>query len=145
MADAVSPPSQQAAAEPPSLLQQIQALARELPGLVSDRVELLSLELQRAAQTLLHVMALIVVSAILGVTVWLALWAALIALLMEAGLALLPALLLTIVANGVVIGGLLLRVRGLLPRVALPATRRHLMVAPAPSSCEQGPDGQAAR
>lgn len=143
MADAVSPPPQ-AAAEPPSLLQQVQALARELPGLVSDRVELLSLELQRAAQTLLQVMALIVVSAILGVTVWLALWAALIALLMEAGLALLPALLLTIVANGVVIGGLLLRVRGLLPRVALPATRRHLMVAPAPSSCEQHPDGQAA-
>jgi uncharacterized membrane protein YqjE len=121
-----------AAGAAPSLADQVQALARELPGLVSDRVELLSLELQRAAQSLLQVVALIVAIAILGVTVWLSLWAAAVHLLMQAGLPMLGALLLTVGVNAVVIALALVRVRSLLPRLQLPATRRHLMVAPDP-------------
>lgn len=129
MADATSPETPPPA---PSLLQQLQALAGELPGLVSDRVELLSLELKRAAQSLVQVVALTVAIAILGVTVWLALWAALIGLLMASGLPLLAALLLTIGINLIAIAAAVARVRRLLPRLQLPATRRHLTVSPDP-------------
>lgn len=122
------------AAEPPSLLQQLQGLARELPRLVSDRVELLSLELQRATQSLVQIVVLVVAIAILGVTVWLTLWAALIGLLVHAaGLPLLAALLLTVGINAIVIAIAVARVRQLLPRLQLPATRRHLTVPPDPS------------
>lgn len=137
MAEATTPDD--APPPAPSLLKQLQALAGELPGLVSDRVELLSLELSRAAQSLVQVVVLTVAVAILGVTVWLALWAALIALLMVGGLSLLTALLLTIVVNAVVIALLLARVRRLLPRLQLPATRRHLMVSPDPSPSPEIP------
>ena len=122
------------AAEPPSLLQQLQTLAHELPKLVSDRVELLSLELQRATQSLMQIVALMVAIAILGVTVWLTLWAALIGLLVHAaGLPLLAALLLSAGFNAVVIAIAVARVRQLLPRLQLPATRRHLTVLTDPS------------
>lgn len=132
------------AAEPPSLLQQLQGLARELPKLVSDRVELLSLELQRAAQSLVQIVVLVVAIAILGVTVWLTLWAALVSVLVHAGLPLLAALLLTIGINGLVIAGAVARVRALLPRLQLPVTRRHLTVAPDRSpSPEARPDEPA--
>lgn len=118
---------------PASLRRQLRALWRELPGLLSDRVELLSLELQRAARSLAEIVALIVGMAILGVTAWLALWAALVGLLVRAGLPLTAALLLAIVFNVGVILLALRRVRRLLPRLSLPATRRHLMVSPDPT------------
>lgn len=125
-------PGPGASAEPDSLFQQLKGLARELPGLVSDRVELLSLELQRATQSIVQIVMLTVAIAILGVTVWFALWAALISLLVHGGLPLLAALLLTIGINGLVIAVAVARVRKLLPRLQLPATRRHLMVSPNP-------------
>ncbi|RZL31082.1 MAG: phage holin family protein [Rubrivivax sp.] len=127
------PPAAKGAAAPPSLLQQLQGLARELPRMLSDRVELLALELQRAAQSLVQIVVLVVAIAILGVTVWLTLWAALVTVLVHAGLPLLAALLLTIAINVVVIALAVARVRRLLPRLQLPATRRHLTVAPDPS------------
>ena len=129
-----------------SLLQQAQALARELPGLVSDRVELLALELQRAARSLIQIVVLVVAVAILGVTVWLAFWAALITALMLVGLPLLAALLLVIGVNGLVIAVAIARVRKLLPRLKLPATQRHLTVSPnpRPSSPETSPDERSA-
>lgn len=118
--------------QPPteSLTDQLQALWHELPGLVSDRVELLSLELQRAVQALAQIIALLVAVAVLGVTVWLVLWGAIIRLLVSAGMPLAGALLLAIALNVLAIVAALLRVRSLLPRLKLPATRRHLMVAP---------------
>lgn len=118
---------------PASLRRQLRALWRELPGLFSDRVELLSLELQRAARSLAEIVALIVGMAILGVTAWLALWAALVGLLVRAGLPLTVALLLAIAVNVGVILLALRRMRRLLPRLSLPATRRHLMVTPDPT------------
>lgn len=126
-----SGPAQRAA--PPSLRRQLQALWRELPGLLSDRVELLSLELQRAGQSLAEIVVLLVGVAVLGVTAWLVLWAALIALLVSLGLHLLWALLLAIAINGLGVVLALQRVRRLLPRLKLPATRRHLMVSPDPT------------
>lgn len=136
-------------AEPASLQQQLLALWHELPGLVSDRVELLSLELQRAAHALAQIVALVVGMAILGVTAWLALWAALVGLLVRAGLPLAGALLVAIAVNGLVIVLAAQRVRRLLPRLKLPATRRHLMVSPDPTphpapSPEDRPDDRSA-
>lgn len=126
-------PSASTSELPESLFQQFKGLASELPGLISDRVELFSLELQRATQSLVQIVVLTVAIAILGVTVWFALWGALISLLVHGGLPLLAALLLTIGINGLVIAVAVARVRKLLPRLALPATRRHLMVSPNPS------------
>ncbi|MFG6432192.1 phage holin family protein [Roseateles sp. LYH14W] len=123
------------------MLDQVKSLACELPGLLSDRVELLALEVQRAAQALMQMVALVVAIAILGVTVWLALWVALVNVLMQAGVPLLGALLLAIALNGSVIVLAVARVRRLLPRLGLPATRRHLTVPPNPSpSPETRPD-----
>lgn len=114
-------------APPASLTRQLHALLRDLPGLFSDRVELLSLELQRAARALAQIVALVVAVAILGVTAWLLLWAGVIRLLMAAGLTLEGALLVGLLINVGVIAWALRRMRGLLPRLALPATRRHLL------------------
>jgi len=87
--------------------------------------------------------------AILGVTAWLALWAALVGLLVRAGLPLAGALLVVIAVNGLVIVLAAQRVRRLLPRLKLPATRRHLMVSPDPTphpapSPEDRPDDRSA-
>ena len=139
MTDTPSPGALGADAISPSLLQQLKGLARELPGLVSDRVELLSLELQRATQALMQIVVLTVAIGILGVTVWFALWAALISLLVQAGLPLLAALLLTTGINALAIALAVARVRRLLPRLTLPATQRHLMVSPDPGLPPEGP------
>ncbi|MCE4553107.1 phage holin family protein [Pelomonas cellulosilytica] len=151
MADAPSDPppgtpGPGAGTAPASLLDQLLGLARELPGLVSDRVELLSLELQRAAQSLVQIVTLVVAIAILGVTVWLALWAGLVVALVHAGLPLAAALLAAIGINGLVIAVAVARVRSLLPRLALPATRRHLTLSPdpRPTSMETAADERSA-
>ena len=114
---------------PASLTRQLQALLRDLPGLFSDRVELLALEVQRAARGLAQVVVLIVAIAVLGVTAWLVLWAGAIRLLMAAGLSLEAALLVALLVNGLVMVLAVQRVRHLLPRLGLPATRRHLLPA----------------
>ncbi len=111
----------------PSLIGQLQDLLQDLPRLVSDRVELLLLELQRAARALMQVVALGVAVAILGVTAWLLLWTGAIRLLMLAGLSIDGALLVALAVNGL---GMVLawrRLRRLLPELSLPATRRHLL------------------
>lgn len=119
-------------ASPGSWQRQLRALWRDVQGLVSDRVELLSLELQRAVQALVEIVALLVAAAILGVTAWLVLWGTLIRLLVMAGLPLAVALLLAIAVNLGVMAWAVARVRRLLPRLRLPATRRHLMLSPDP-------------
>lgn len=121
-----------AAAKPESLIQVAMSLWRELPGLVSDRVELLSLELRRAGIALAQIVVLIVAAAILGVTAWLVLWGSIVVMLTALGLhlgwALLAALLFNLLAAAVAV----MRVRTLLPRLQLPATRRHLVLSPSP-------------
>lgn len=109
-----------------TLVDALQALLRELPGLVSDRVELFALELARAGQALARIVAWVVAIAILGVTAWIALWAGVVLALVELGLhwtlALLPVLLINLAAVAFAMG----QVRRLTPRLSLPATRRHL-------------------
>ena len=132
-APGAAPPRPDAAPPPrePSLLAQWQALWRELPGLLNDRVELLALELQRARSVLVQALALTIVAAILGVTAWLLLWAVAVLGMVLAGLAPLAALLVNAAAAAWAVA----RVRRLLPLVQLPATRRHLTVGkPSPAA-----------
>ena len=115
---------------PDGVLATISSLWRDLPGLFNDRVELLSLEMQRAGIALVQIVMLIVVIAILGATAWLALWAGVIVGLVALGLPLALALLVGLVLNAVAAAIAVARVRGLLPMLKFPATRRHLMFSP---------------
>jgi uncharacterized membrane protein YqjE len=130
------------AAPEPSWMASLQGLVHELPGLVSDRIELLALELQRAGQALAQIVALIVAAAILAVTAWLALWAGVLVALVSAGLHWAAAALLLLVVNLGACAWAVARVRTLAPLLQLPATRRHLTVrraatsAPGPSADE---------
>lgn len=101
----------------------------ELPGLISDRIELLSLELQRAGQVLAQIVALIVAAAILAVTAWLALWGGVMVALIGAGLHWAAASLIVLVINLGACGWAVARVRALAPLLHLPATRRHLTLS----------------
>ena len=110
----------------------------ELPGLISDRIELLSLELQRAGKVLAQIVALIVAAAILAVTAWLALWGGVMVALIDAGLHWAAALLIVLVINLGACWWAVSRVRRLAPLLQLPATRRHLTLSQ-PSSASQSP------
>ncbi|WP_374672869.1 phage holin family protein [Ideonella sp.] len=112
-----------------SLTRTLQALLHELPGLVSDRVELFALELGRAASALARLVAWVVAIAILGVTAWLALWSGVVVGLVQAGWHWSLALLAVMVANLAAVAFAVTQVRGLAGRVSLPATRRHLTLA----------------
>lgn len=115
---------------PPSLMQLAQRLLHELPGLLSDRIELLSLELERAKGALGRIVILIVAAAVLGVTAWLAAWAVVFLALLALGLPPLAALLIILVINALTAWWALQRARKLSGVVSLPATRRHLTLAP---------------
>lgn len=135
-----------------SLTGTLQALLHELPGLVSDRVELFALELGRAASALARLLAWVVAMAILGVTAWLALWSAVVIALVQAGWHWALALAAVMVANLAAVAFAATRVRGLAGRVSLPATRRHLTLArradtdgePTPTSANAPPPHAAA-
>lgn len=114
------------AAPQPSWLASLQGLVHELPGLVSDRIELLSLELQRAGRVLAQIVALIVAAAILAVTAWLALWGGVVLALIGAGLHWAAASMIVLVINLGACWWAVARVRALAPLLKLPATRRHL-------------------
>jgi hypothetical protein len=110
-------------------------LLKELPGLISDRVELLSLELNRAGLALLHITCLGLALTVLGLAGWLLLWALVTAALVVAGLHWALALMGALLVHGVLGWWVVHRVRQLLPSIGLPATRRRLMFkAPAPPS-----------
>ncbi|MBC7941723.1 MAG: phage holin family protein [Chitinophagaceae bacterium] len=110
----------------------LRGLVGELPQLFNDRVDLLSLELQRAGRAVTQIVLLVVAAAILGVTAWLVFWVGVVALLMAAGLAWPWALLAVLLVNLLAAYAAVRHVRLLLPQVALPATRRHLRFSPSP-------------
>lgn len=101
----------------------------ELPGLVSDRIELLALELQRAGRVLAQIVALVVAAALLAVTAWLALWLGVMGALIGIGLHWAAASLIVLVINLGTCWWAVARVRALAPLLQLPATRRHLTVS----------------
>lgn len=128
---------------PEGLFDSLQALIKELPAIVSDRVDLLSLELQRAGKALAQIVVLVVAGAILGITAWLVLWGAIIVALVALGLPLALTLFLVLAINLGAAAWALLRVRKLVPTLGLPATRRHLMVSPSPLPPKAAPNPAA--
>ncbi|MCK7497746.1 MAG: phage holin family protein [Comamonadaceae bacterium] len=135
-AAAATPPTGDATSQPAreGWLEGVQSVLRELPGLVSDRVELLSLELRRAGKALAQIVVLVVAATLLGVTAWLALWAGVTIALLQTGMHWALALLAVLAANLVAAALALLRIRKLIPVLQLPATRRHLTLSPAASA-----------
>jgi hypothetical protein len=121
------------------MLQTLQGLWRELPGLIGDRIDLLTLEVQRAGKALMQIVALVIVAAILVVTAWLALWSAVVGLLMLWGLHWSVALLIVLALNLGAAWWAALRIRSLVPDLKLPATRRHLRTSPSPGPKEVAP------
>jgi uncharacterized membrane protein YqjE len=114
---------------PPGLLASVRGLLAELPGLVSDRVHLFSLELKRAGRALAQMLALVVAASVLAVTAWLALWAAIAAGLIEAGMPWGWAAFLVLVLNlGAAAGAVWLALKQA-RLLALPAMVRRLTVS----------------
>ncbi|MDO9599221.1 MAG: phage holin family protein [Azoarcus sp.] len=105
----------------------VQDLMAALPGLVSDRLELLALELHRAARGMVQIMALVVATAILGTTAWLVLCSGLGLTLVALGLSWPLALLAVLLFNLALAWAAVSRARRLLAKLGLPATRRHLV------------------
>lgn len=101
----------------------------ELPRLVSDRVDLLSLELQRAGQVLGRIVVLLIAASILAATAWVALCAGVLLALIGAGVHWGAAWLLVLVVNLGACTWAVVRVRALAPMLQMPATRRHLTLA----------------
>lgn len=118
-------------ARAPSALQQVQDLLRELPHLLSDRVELLALELQRAGQALARIVVFVVAAAVLLLTAWLAAWAVAFLLLLAVGMPPIGALVFVLLVNALAAWICLTRAHKLVGLLSLPATRRHLTVSPA--------------
>ena len=114
---------------PAPLLQQARALIGELPGLLTDRVRLFSLELERAAGALGQMAALGLLAAILAATAWLALWAGFAAGMIALGLAWPWAALIVFAINVAAAAWCALRVKALAPLLTLPATLRSLTSA----------------
>lgn len=113
-----------------SVLQMLQALWIDLPGLVSDRVHLLTLELKRAGGALALMLGLVIGAAVLASTAWIALWVGIAAALLHWGLAWGWVFLIVLALN---LGGAafaLLRAKSLAHLLTLPATVRRLTVAP---------------
>jgi hypothetical protein len=107
----------------------LDGLLDDLRGALGERVELLSLELGAAVDAAVRIVVLLVASAIVAVTAWLALWAVAVGLLVEAGWAWAWALLAVAVVNVVATLLALRHARRLLPRLGMPATRRQLSMA----------------
>ncbi|HSW27192.1 MAG TPA: phage holin family protein [Burkholderiaceae bacterium] len=132
-----------------SLLESARAILRELPALVGDRVELLSLELERAGRALVKATLLAAGAAILALTAWLAVWGVVVGALVALGWPEALAHALVVLLNAAAAALALWRARTLLRLLGLPATRRHLMLGlPDPqaeaSPREELPDGHRA-
>lgn len=135
----------------------LRGLAQELPRLLGDRLELLSLELQRAGIALAVIAMLAVACGVLAVTAWLLLWSGLVLGLVALGLHPAASLTVAVVLNLLAIAVAWRYARAQLPLLRLPATRRHLgrtgadraaasgspdpRAAPAPAAAGTGPNG----
>ena len=109
-----------------SLPKAVGALFADLPGLLSDRVHLLSLELRRASNALGQMVALGLLAAILFATAWITLWIGLAEAFLAVGLKWPWIVLLVLFVNLAAAVWALLRVKALAPLLALPATLRRL-------------------
>lgn len=130
------------AAKSESFLHLIFGLLQELPGIVSDRVHLLTLELQRARQALGQMIALSVAAALMALTAWFAFWIGVTAAAVQAGMAWGWALLIVLALNAGAAWFAIARVMKLATLLTLPATVRRLTVASAPARPQAVPARQ---
>lgn len=127
-------PARQVAPEsrpPPSLPQLLGRLFDDLPGMVSDRVHLLTLEMRRATGALVKVLVLSMVAGLLAITAWLALWAGLAAAAIHLGVPWGWVALGSVLLNAALAGLAISRALKAAPLLALPATIRRLTHGPA--------------
>jgi Putative Actinobacterial Holin-X, holin superfamily III len=122
-----------------SMWQQLQQLLRELPHLLSDRVDLLALELERAGRALARIVVLVVAGAVLAVTAWLAAWVVVFMALLAIGLSPIGALALVLMFNALAAWLAFEHAQKLVGVLSLPATRRHLTVSPAKQAPRESP------
>ena len=108
-------------------LQTLQDLLAALPGLVSDRLELLALELHRAGRGIVQIVVLVLTAAVLGASAWLALCVGIALALVALNLPWPAAMLVVLLVNLLLGWAALARVRYLLANLGLPVTRRHLV------------------
>jgi hypothetical protein len=126
-ADASPPPdAQRDDDEAMPLLKAAEALLRDLPGLLTDRIHLFSLEVRRAMAALAQMVVLGLLAAIFCATAWLALWVGIVEALVTAGMPRVWACVLTVGVNLVAAAWAGLRARALAPLLAMPATLRRL-------------------
>jgi uncharacterized membrane protein YqjE len=118
-------PASEEARHPP-WVQSLQELAAAMPGLFSDRLELLALELHRAGGGVLQIVTLVLLAAILGVTAWMALWVGIALELVALGLPSPLAALAVLLVNMLLAWVATMRIHRLVAALGLPATRRHL-------------------
>jgi hypothetical protein len=127
-----------------SLPKAVSALFADLPGLLTDRVHLLALELRRASGAFGQMVALGLLAAILFATAWITLWVGLAAAFLAVGLAWPWIVLLVLFVNLAAAVWALLRVKALAPMLALPATLRRLSDSDAlDSHSERDPESDA--
>jgi len=126
MVDDAPTPPEATPDEVVSLPKAIGALFADLPGLLTDRVHLLALELRRASAALGQMVALGLLAAILFATAWITLWVGLAAAFLAVGLAWPWIVLLVLFVNLAAAVWAMLRVKALAPLLALPATLRRL-------------------
>ena len=124
--DAPPPPEAAPDDEVVSLPQAVGALFADLPGLLTDRVHLLALELRRASHALGQMVALGLLAAILVATAWLAFWVGLAAAFLALGVKWPWIVLLVLFINLSAAAWAVMRVKALAPLLALPATLRRL-------------------
>src|SRR5471030_610510 len=140
MVDDAPPPPDATPDDVVSLPKAVSALFADLPGLLTDRVHLLSLELRRASNALGQMVALGLLAAILFATAWIALWVGLAAAFLAVGLAWPWIVLLVLFVNLAAAVWAVLRVKALAP-LALPATLRRLTDT---DSVERQPESDSA-
>jgi len=121
-----APPPSGAPDEVESLPKAVSALFADLPGLLSDRVHLLALEMRRASGALGQMVALGLLAAVLFGTAWIALWVGIAAAVVALGVAWPWAVLLVMFVNLAAAAWAMARVKALTPLLALPATLRRL-------------------
>lgn len=115
----------------PSLLQSLQQIVQDLPGMLSDRVRLFSLEMRRAKLALVEIVVLAAAAAIFGLTALVALWVVIVIGLTALGLGLPWAVLVVLALNAAGAWFALQRAKVLVPLLALPATMRRFTIASA--------------
>ena len=133
-ADAPTPAGPPEEDDHPSMIGLARTLAGELPGLLSDRVHLFALELRRSGTALARMVAWAVAAAVVLTTAWLALWVGLGTAAIRAGWPWYGVLAAILLLNLAAAAFAVARARAMAPLLVLPATLRHLTLAPSARS-----------